>query len=860
MAYLNVVYCNHMDLTWRRPRYNAEVTNGHTIAPYLEIQERQIDAGLHFIREGGKYDLEQTYVLREYLERNPDMFDEVAAMIREGKFTPLGGGESVIDYNLSDSECIVRNHMYSRRWLREKFDYAPTLAACPDTFGLSAGLPGIFRQLGYRGLTFFHRVLVDNKPYWKGLSGDVITLDSARVLQKNVKNISFSSDRKNRVCTVCGGKGCDVCHGMGSEIVIDPPTADVYEQYADLLFETEGDVTFSHNGEECVITEDAVKALEALAAKTGRTLRFVSYEELCNIYAADLLANVDKAAAEDIDARPEGNPMAAGCFTVRIRIKQEIRLCMALMRAAERLSVAAALDGEKYPAKTMEYWWRKMFFLLFHDSIPGSHSDEASVELMEEARRLRVGLGRIIDTTTKKLLKKITVSEGEGIPFVVFNPLEFAVENARMTGVVTCDRLIDGGRVVSADGRECTVIGVHRSGTPDCENAAVEFYGSLPAFGYAVFRFIPAEVETPKPQPVKDGCVMENDFLRVEFGRYSLKRVFDKVKGCDIAVEGTFAPVLTDDAGHLWGRSNRICYTERADMPTHIDNMLPPLAFERKVTYVKGNGFQRVDISVTYIRKERQIKNLEWTAEFMLLDDAPELSVRIHAKFDARDTKLSTQIVLPKAPVNGLLDYEIPLGVLGRGSVEICHELLEYSDEYAALNFVSADLGETRVTLCNNGTAGHSIKDKTIKVSLLRTPTLLCCGYGIEKVIDPTENVFDFTLSSDRDLTNAYRRGMKLNSRFPGVYAAVKDGVLPETGKLFSVPNDAVLIGLKGAEDGNGFVARYLGGAEPVDLKFNAPVTPCSLLEDAEGEATDTICVPRYTVVTCRLGEEAFQK
>ena len=101
---------------------------------------------------------------------------------------------------------------------------------------------------------------------------------------------------------------------------------------------------------------------------------------------------------------------------------------------------------------------------------------------------------------------------------------------------------------------------------------------------------------------------------------------------------------------------------------------------------------------------------------------------------------------------------------------------------------------------------------------------------------------------------------MKLNSRFPGVYAAVKDGVLPETGKLFSVPNDAVLIGLKGAEDGNGFVARYLGGAEPVDLKFNAPVTPCSLLEDAEGEATDTICVPRYTVVTCRLGEEAFQK
>ena len=859
MAFLNVAYCNHMDLTWRRPRYNAEVTNGYSIAPYLEIQERQIDAGLDFIRQGGKYDLEQSYVLREYLERNPDLFDEVAAMLREGKFTLLGGGEAVIDYNQSDSEAVVRNHMYSRRWLREKFDYAPTLAACPDTFGLSAGMPGLFRQLGYPGLSFFHRVFEDNKPYWKGLSGDVIALDSARVLQKKMKTVSFSSDRKNRVCAVCGGKGCDTCHGTGYELVIDPPAGEAYSKYEKLLLETEGDVTFSHNGEECVITEDAIQALEKLAAKTGRTLRFMSYEDLCNTYAADLLAGVDEAAAHEIEDRAEGNPMAAGCFTSRIRIKQEVRLCTALMRAAERLAIAAALEGEKYPVKTLEYWWRKMFFLLFHDSVPGSLSDEATDELMEEARRLRVGLGRIIDRSTKVLLRRITVSEGEGIPFVVFNPLEFAVENARLTGVISCDRLAESGRVVAADGSECTFLGMKRAITTDCDNAAVEFYGSLPAFGYKAFRFIPEEIAPNAPQTVKDGCVMENDYLRVEFGRYSLQRVYDKVKGCDIAVEGTFAPVLTDDAGHLWGRSNNICYTERADTPTHIDNMLPPLAFDRKVTYVKGNGFQRVDICVKYIRMERQIKNLEWTAEFMLPDNASELSVRIRAKFDARDLKLSTQVVLPREPVNGLLDYEIPLGVLGRGSVEISHQLLEYSDEYAALNFVSADIGATRVTLCNSGTPGHSINGNTVKISLLRTPTLQCCGYGVERAIDPTENVFDFTLSSDGDLTDAYRRGMKLNTRFPGVYAAVKGGELPEIGKLLSLPADAILMGLKGAEDGEGFVARYLGGAEEAQLKFSAPVTACNLLEDVQGEATDTLAVPRYTVVTCRFGEETLK-
>lgn len=64
--------------------------------------------------------------------------------------------------------------------------------------------------------------------------------------------------------------------------------------------------------------------------------------------------------------------VAAGCYTSRIRIKQEVRLCEAMLRSAERLSVAASLEGEKDPVKAMEYWWKKLHFLQFHDSVPGN--------------------------------------------------------------------------------------------------------------------------------------------------------------------------------------------------------------------------------------------------------------------------------------------------------------------------------------------------------------------------------------------------------------------------------------------------------------------------------------------------------
>ncbi len=855
MARLNVIYMNHLDLTWRRPRYGAGVSGGYKIAPYGELQERQLDAAMDFMRRGGCYDIEQTTTIREYIERNPDTAEEIAGFIADGRLKLLGGGESVIDYNLPDGESILRNHLYSRLYLKHTFGTSPVLAMCPDTFGLSAGLPTLFRELGYRGILQYHRVLQGAKPIWRGISGDRVLLESAKV----PNTVGMGSFTKCRVCGICGGEGCPACEGAGFVAELAPKEAGMMAGMVPAIrrLAESGDVTLFINGEECIPPKGVMAGLKKIAEDCALDLRFVSAETLALELHGKMLADIDEMGEDTVDERLEGNPVAAGCYTSRIRLKQENRRCEAALRAAERLSAAAAIEGLPYPKATFERLWRQMAFLHFHDALPASHSDQAYDELMELGRQIRASAGRLITRAGARLTERIAAREDNS--FVILNPLEFDVKGARLTGTVHTDSDVCGGVVIAPDGSRHEVISVTHSISPDSDAATVEFIGDLPAFGYRVFRFVPTE-EMTLPQVMKQGFVMENEYLRVEVGKYALRSVFDKKKGVMIAGEGSFSPVLSDDAGHLWGRTNTIQYHERADLSDCWENMMPPGRLVREASYCRRGDLQIARLHVEYARKEKQIESLDWTAELMLADRSDELKVRIRTALDARDIKLSVGLTLPKMPKDGMLDYEIPLGRIARGGVESFDGQLGYSDEWPALRYVIADFGEQKVTLCNSGTPAHKLRGNVIECALLRTPTQLCCGYGIEGAIDRSEHVFDFTLAAGDDELAAYRRGMTLNAGFP-VFAlnCSADGDEPLEGCFMKLPNNLPLMALKGAEDGEGFICRYLGTAEAHTLTFGGAVEECSVLEEAAGEGADEIKVKPYGIKTLRVSGELLK-
>lgn len=591
-------------------------------------------------------------------------------------------------------------------------------------------------------------------------------------------------------------------------------------------------------------------------------IRFIGLDALIAENYGDLLDRIDVLPEEMIDPRPEGNPVAAGCYTTRIKLKQENRRCEAALRSAESLAVAASLAGISYPVKTFERLWRMMSFLQFHDALPASHSDDAYAELMETGRQIRASASRIINRSGETLINNIKVAEGEGIPFAVMNPLEFDVRNAVLSGAVGAGENIRSGTVISPDGSRHKLISFERSVNPESKEICITFFGCLPAFGYGIFRFLPSEEEPVQPEPCRRGAVMENEFLRVELNDRCVGSVTDKRSGRVIAADGSFSPVLSDDAGHPWGRTNSVQYSERADMPDYWENMMPAREYSHEVSYCRRGELQTAEIHITYARDEKQIELLDWTAELILADGSDSLKVKIRTSFYARDIKLSTAVVLPEVPCDGVIDYEIPLGRIARGKTDVYDGQLGYADEWPALRYVSAKLSGQTVTLCNSGTPGHSIDRNIIRVSLIRTPTQMCCGYGLKGAVDRSQHTFDFTLSADLTPLEEYRRGMVLNSHFPafhinlGEVKTVNSAGEIRSGSFMRLPNDTPLLTLKGAEDGDGYICRYLGCKETVNIHFDEDAEICSLLEENTGEKTKDIKIKPYAMMTLRLGKE----
>ena len=882
MKKLYVAYSHHMDLTWRRPRYKYGHYHGYAIAPYMDVQEQEIDSGLDMIRQGGCYDLEQTQSLREYLTRNPDMYDEIHSLIQAGKFNILGGGESVIDTNLSTGELIIRNYLYSLRWLKKEFGVRPYFADFPDTFGLSGGLPTLLTQLGFQGISHYSRMFRNAKPFWKGISGDIIPLatsfDGIDMNHSTLWFIDWCSYGYKKVCDLCKGDGCPACNYDGYVFNRDINS----EEYAEYLVKQvtqqntrpDGDCLLALCTEEGAIADNSLALLRKAAEKAGYELCPVGFEEIVKLDKADFLERYRKGdiPEEEIDPRAEGNPVFSGCYIARIKLKQVLRKCEAALMNCERFSAMAEKDyGIPYPRKTIERLWLQLEFLYFHDAVPASHSDDAYDELMDIAQQIQVKAHRITNKAITAITNRHAAEEDDGCTFVVFNPLEFPVKNVRLQGTISVKASAEGGKILHPDGRLTNIISFKHTNDTTHEHTLVEFYGDLPAFGYAVFRYIPEQKSEVICENNPDTIVLENQYLRVILKNGCIHAAFDKRTGKKISDTDTFAPVLRGDPGTPWGRVNPYHENHWEYAHTAIDgerNMVPPDVFERSMAYYKTDTVQWAEVKIRYSRTAIRVNMLEWTAKYELPEDSEELFIDITAKFDAENYRLCTQLTLPEAPKDDKLEYEIPLGKIRRSTFSEWSSEPGYADEWPALHYVCAEMNDVNVLICNNGSPSYQLDEvhvrrgsvfnpvverkQRIRIPLMRTPTILSSAFNIEKAIDKSEHHFRFTLSTtpDHDLT-PYHRGAAINA----IYPCIQKKYTENTGCYmpFTLPTNAPLLTLKGAEDGNGYIARYLGMEETVTLQFAEPVHPVDILEEVTEDSIRETDLPPYGILSFRI-------
>ena len=329
-------------------------------------------------------------ILYEWVRQyDPALFERIRKWVEAGRWHIMGGWYLQPDCNMPEGESIIRNIQRGRRFFKKEFGKEPTTAINFDSFGHSKGLVQIFRQAGYDSYLIFRAGKAQSIPksdfIWKGLN------DSEIVVHRSDNYSTALGDAVNRVEGHLRKYGDEPIslflwgvgdHGGG------PSRCDLNDLRA--LFKKRDDLQFIHSSAEGYFS--ALRALDVPLPEWKEGL----------------------------------NPVADGCYTSQIRVKQKHRQLENELYSAEKMAVAAELTaGAPYPADTFRQVEYDLIFSEFHDALPGS-----AIKRVEEdtLRLLDHGLEAL---AREKLRSALALSAGQGkvldgcSTVLVYNPHPF---------------------------------------------------------------------------------------------------------------------------------------------------------------------------------------------------------------------------------------------------------------------------------------------------------------------------------------------------------------------------------------------------------------------------------------------------
>ena len=763
-----------MDPSWLRCFREHYVHENKVVRPYSDIEEELIGQYIGFMRDyGWKYGIEQTLVLRHFLERNPDLTDEVRELIHSGNFEILGGGEAVIDYNLVSGESIYRNHYYSIKYCEEIFGCRPKYADCPDTFGLSAQLPQIFRQFGYDAITHFDRIFGRHKPVWRGLDGSLIGLWT---IGKVVSH--YAPDCYKYVpCEACGGEGCEICRGTGIDFSYDfsyheAPHGDrdglVFyagpscstEEFIKKFAQSDADENMIYvSSEETRLYDEFPARLGELCGQYGIELCPMTLAEMFEHNAEKLIGAVRGGSVDEdmIDQRREGNPMATGCYTSRIDLKRRNRMLEQLVLSAEKMA-AIAFDANKYPHKKFARIWSMMAFLQFHDCITASHCDASYEELLRNCREIHTAAGRIRNDAMKVLARDAKVKPKDGWQsVVVFNPTSKEWNDVPLSAVLRQKDVFEFAELCDENGCRIPVVAAKvQNNQLDCA-AEVFFRASVPAMSSYVVYWRPSERILPV---ITDGDCIENEYFRI-----APDGITDKIRGIRVFGENAGGLWASQHYGDAWGKHREEEWT-----------LTLPDSDVRKTA---GDGFVALEYSGSFSDPERGIEFLSWTRTASLYSGVDKIFWHTEIDWKGENVRLSVRFPLEIDHGDSGF-YEIPYGMLERRDEIVPTSYLGIEDEWPAINWFAAyDKSKNySAILYNKGTPGSRICGNAMEMSILRSPT--APGVVNPGARDHGHHVYDYAVSvceGKPDAADPTAFGLRYTTTVPSAPAAYENPI-----------------------------------------------------------------------------------
>lgn len=837
-----VSHGNHFDLLWRRGWQKHTHYLDKRYVGYAHLERTIVRHALALAEAGrGAYEIEQALTIRMLLEDDPSLLGRMRSLYEAGLFEVTGAGEAIIDVNMSTFESMIRNLASGTWYEKNVLGMEPRLAAHNDGFGSSAQFPQVIRGCGFPGIANMSYSTPD-APFWRGLDGSVVFY-----LKSLPGETIFFDHCYHEPCPACGGfgGGCTTC----GETCIDlrqnvyPPFEPIHEAHPG-----EPLLQMRIRSEEMLAPEDSREMIERFNAQADDVEYRFGTGRLMDEVWEGLAARIDDPPAGQISSRVENNPTQSGTLVSRIRVKQLTRRAEESYYGWEKAAVlsGAAIDAEAWATR-----WREIPVLLFHDSITGTHQDQAYQELIETAEELLAGVeadGRAALGATPS-----------GAAAAVFNShstrgamrIELPAELAGQGPMVAVD---EAGR------RWPVVRSFHPMGPamPKCwrpiESVGPDARFTRPAEprcwiearDLSPLAWTNMQLESAEAPANLDGPTFQNEHFALTADEHGLVEIRDLATNQTIAPERPIGELVLDhDEGDPWGTRWARQFRRPLRNNTHL---LGAMRFEGYQEIYFGG---RLDENLQFGREQDpNVFALDFYVTVRLLDHDWRIDFSYEVFWKSADRRL--RALFPTGSASDAATYSIPGGYLDRDRYEqeeFC--LFSPNGDWPTLYFVSPDpAGPARWAVVNYGTPACCVRDGAVEVSLLRSPGF---GHCLERYAQtypmPTSQIRDngwhgFELSllpwEADDVQGLAMEAAGLNRDHPlvpghlaGAEAAVAidaSGVDLLAAKRPFDPDqaDAVVLRLVNRSDQPSHATVNLAGLSP------AEVWRCNLLEEVQ--------------------------
>ena len=741
-------------------------------------------------------------ILYQWVKENePDLYERIKEKVKAGKWHIMGGWYLQPDCNMPSGESMIRNITEGRRFFEEEFGVTPSTAINFDSFGHSQGLVQIMNLAGYDSYVVC-RPAKDNFDFpdqnylWKGFNGSRVVVHRSDENYNSVHGHAagelakfLEETQDEEVSLFLWGVGD---HGGG-------PSRGDLQELEKLMEEKKEEYQIVHSDVESFFKE---------LAESGASLPVVERSL---------------------------NPVAQGCYTSQIRVKQKHRLLENEIYSGEKMFCAASLlCGREYPQQALDEAVRDLLFSEFHDALPGS-----GTQLVEEdtLRILDHGL-EILSREKMKAAIALTagqerIEEGTSCAFI-YNPHPYEItgqfafevglpkqnwENVFYYPSARCngEMVKTQGEMESShfciDWRKKVVI--QATLKPACMNRIDVSFQALPS--RPVFDPIIGQRE----------FVFENDRMRavVNTGTGLLDSYV--VDGTEYIKPGSFRLTACDDTYNSWGLGECGSYGER--------NMT-------LLTPHEGSAFSGLSDQV--IPSVRVI-------------EVGAVRTVVEALFGWHDSKAYQRYIFPKEGA----DMEIETGVYWNekdtylklkiasameqgdylGQVMFGREALRQEGrEVVAQKWNCFTDGEKALAVINCGSHGSSVENGEIGLTLLRSAGYSAADGNFERTLrerrhtvrmEQGERIFRFRILAGRsgELLPELDRQAQIFNEAPYAFAFSPSGNSPsrkdpswkilsqrgeKTGTFFTIDNPSVILSAcKKAGRRDGFVLRVYEAA-----------------------------------------------